>query len=59
MYGLTIPFIISRTTLTRNVNESNWNLLKTLGIEDIELWKCPEQYIRLLRTEKNNEVYIL
>ena len=27
-------------------------LIKTLGIEDFELWKCPEEYIHLL---KNNE----
>ena len=24
-------------------------LIKTLGIEDYELWKCPKQYIRLLK----------
>ena len=27
-------------------------LVKTLGIEDFELWKCPEQYIHLLNEEK-------
>ena len=27
-------------------------LIKTLGIEDFELWKCPEEYIHLLHTEK-------
>ena len=27
-------------------------LIKTLGIEDYELWKCPEEYIHLLHTEK-------
>ena len=27
-------------------------LVKTLGIEDFELWKCPEEYIHLLHTEK-------
>ena len=27
-------------------------LIKTLGIEDFELWKCPEQYMHLLRTGK-------
>ena len=27
-------------------------LIKILGIEDFELWKCPEQYIHLLSTEK-------
>ena len=25
-------------------------LIKTLRIEDYELWKCPEQYIHLLKT---------
>ena len=30
-------------------------LVKTLGIEDFELWKCPEEYIHLLNTEKNNK----
>ena len=25
-------------------------LIKTLGIEDYEHWKCPEQYISLLKT---------
>ena len=27
-------------------------LIKMLGIEDFELWKCPEEYVHLL---KNNE----
>ena len=27
-------------------------LIKTLGVEDFELWKCPEEYIHLLHTEK-------
>ena len=27
-------------------------LIKTLGIKDFELWKCPEEYIHLLRTKK-------
>ena len=27
-------------------------LIKTLGIEDFELWKCPKEYIHLLHTEK-------
>ena len=27
-------------------------LVKTLGIEEFELWKCPEEYIHLLHTEK-------
>ena len=52
MYALMIPFTISRTTLTRNVNESKMELVKTLGIEDFELWKCPEEYIHLLNTKK-------
>ena len=27
-------------------------LVKTLGIEDFELWRCPEEYIHLVHTEK-------
>ena len=27
-------------------------LVKTLGIEAFELWKCPEEYIHLLNVEK-------
>ena len=27
-------------------------LIKTLGVEDFELWKCPEEHIHLLHTEK-------
>ena len=26
------------------------DLVKMLGIEDYELWKCPEEYIHLLKT---------
>ena len=32
-------------------------LVKTLGIEDFELWKCPEEYIHLLHVGKNNKTY--
>ena len=31
-------------------------LVKGLGIQDYELWKCPEQYIHLLRTERRQEL---
>ena len=27
-------------------------LIKTLGTEDYELWKCPEEYIHLLNKKK-------
>ena len=27
-------------------------LIKTLGIEGFELWKCPEEYIHLLNAKK-------
>ena len=30
-------------------------LVKTLGIEDCELWKCPTEHIHLLDEEKNNK----
>ena len=32
-------------------------LVKTLGIETWELWKCPEEYMDLLK--KNNKVHIV
>ena len=31
-------------------------LVKGLGIEDFELWKCPEQYRHLLRDERRQEL---
>ena len=34
-------------------------LIKTLGIEDFELWKCPEQYIHLLRMKKKTTKHSL
>ena len=37
--------------MLRNVKK----LVKTFGIEDFELWKCPEKYIHLLDEEKNNK----
>ena len=31
-------------------------LVKTLGIEDFELWTCPEQYRHLLHGERRQEL---
>ena len=32
------------------------HLAKGLGIEEFELWKCPEQYRHLLRDERRHEL---
>ena len=31
--------------------------VKTLGIEEFELWKCSEEYGYLLKMEKNDEYF--
>ena len=31
-------------------------IVKTLGIEDLELWKCPDEYIDLLKGKNNKNI---
>ena len=42
MYTLMVPFTISRTTLTRNVKESKWNLLKRWGLKTLNFGNVPK-----------------
>ena len=52
-YFIKVPFIVYPTTPTRIVK---MQLVKALGIEDFELWTCPEQYRHLLHGERRQEL---
>ena len=56
MCTLTVPFIISRTTPTRNVKGSKWNLLKRWELKTLNFGNVLKNiYIYSI---KNNKVYI-
>ena len=47
---------LSYNSHTRIVNVLKMQLVKGLGIEDFELWTCPEQYRHLLHDERRQEL---
>ena len=56
MYVIMVPFTTYPTNSHPDCQRIKMHLVKGLGIEEFELWKCPKQYRHLLHDERRQEL---